>query len=134
MDYRLVAAELAADVKSRDAIIADLEKQLIDEKREHAKTKLQVQAIKQDKMRIEAAYRAEVYNYRFPRIPTHAIAAPRLTIHSSKVSAQIAAHNSIGTVVHSKMTSGRSTACAMKGWGCADGALQDLQAVHAARP
>ena len=69
MDYRLVASELAADVKSRDAIIADLEKQLIDEKREHAKTKLQVQAIKQDKARLEAAYRAEVYNYRFPRIP-----------------------------------------------------------------
>lgn len=69
MDYRLVAAELAADVKSRDAIIADLEKQLIDEKREHAKTKLQVQAIKQDKMRIEAAYRKEVYNYRYPTIP-----------------------------------------------------------------
>ena len=69
MDYRLVAAELAADVKSRDAIIADHEKQLIDEKREHAKTKLQVQAIKQDKWRIEHNLRAEIYNLRQPAIP-----------------------------------------------------------------
>ena len=69
MDYRIIAAELAADVKSRDAIIADLEKQLVDEKREHAQTKLQVQAIKQDKARVEATYRAEIYNYRYPRVP-----------------------------------------------------------------
>ena len=69
MDYRKIASELSEEVKNKDSRIADLEKQLVDERREHAQTKLQVQAIKYDKWRIEAACRAEVYRYRVPVLP-----------------------------------------------------------------
>lgn len=71
MDYRLIANELAADVKSRDAIIADLEKQLVDEKRQHAQTKLQVQAVKHDLMDEIGSLKSKIYNLRYPSVPYH---------------------------------------------------------------
>lgn len=68
--YKERVFDLTLDLNERDSRIKELEASLQEERRLHAQTKLQVQAVKQDKARIVHQWRQDVDALKEPTIPS----------------------------------------------------------------